>query len=436
VSDDAPVAEGLPAHSPTFCNDRLANEAAIARERLQRLLAKYGFTWNDLPDLLAADDSDAPRSTSNNSKPAAPQGVPNINVLDLVARLVELYVELTPEQRMAVALWVLHTYVHQCFTITPRLGLISPVRGCGKTTLLALLDLLAADPYRTDNVSAASIYNLLDRQPYTLLIDEGDNLGVLSNSVLRAVFNSGHRRGGTISRFVGGRPRRFPTFAPLAVAAIGLIPLPLLHRSVVIKLQRASGRVERLDDASPVFSKVREEIQKWASTCSLSLDPEMPPALRNRAADNWRVLLAIADDLGHGEEAREAAVALCSKRPDEDAGVALLTDIRTVFWGLGTDRIASITLVEALIDLGDGLWADWRGLQDDRPPRKLNQAELARLLRPFEIWPRTVWPAQRRLASGSRRGYLRSQFEAAWHAYCPAADTPTHPSKIIRLPRA
>jgi hypothetical protein len=27
----------------------------------------------------------------------------------------------------------------------------------------------------------------------------------------------------------------------------------------------------------------------------------MPPMLRNRAADNWRVLLAIADDLGHGE---------------------------------------------------------------------------------------------------------------------------------------
>jgi hypothetical protein len=46
----------------------------------------------------------------------------------------------------------------------------------------------------------------------------------------------------------------------------------------------------------------------------------MPPQLRDRAADNWRPLLSIADALGHGEDARAAAIALCAKRPDEDAG--------------------------------------------------------------------------------------------------------------------
>jgi hypothetical protein len=38
-------------------------------------------------------------------------------------------------------------------------------------------------------------------------------------------------------------------------------------------------------------------------------------------------------------------------------------------------------LVEALIGLGDGLWNEWRGPKDDRPPRKLTQGELSRLLR-------------------------------------------------------
>jgi Protein of unknown function (DUF3631) len=62
----------------------------------------------------------------------------------------------------------------------------------------------------------------------------------------------------------------------------------------------------------------------------------MPPSLRNRAADNWRILLSIADDLGHGEDARGAAIALCANRPDEDPGVILLNDIR-VFDTMGVD---------------------------------------------------------------------------------------------------
>ena len=57
-------------------------------------------------------------------------------------------------------------------------------------------------------------------------------------------------------------------------------------------------RIHRLDEADPALPAAREEIRKWAATCSLASDLEMPPMLRNRAADNWRVLLAIADNLG------------------------------------------------------------------------------------------------------------------------------------------
>src|SRR4029077_8340324 len=227
-----------------------------------------------------------------------------------------------------------------------------------------------------DNVTAAAIYHQLDYRQYSLLIDEVDNLGLLGNHVLRSVFNSGHRRGGTISRFDRGRSRRYRTFAPLAVAAIGMMPLPLLHRSIVVNMQRASAHLERLDEDDPSFVASREQIQKWAATCSLARDPEMPPSLRNRAGDNWRVLLSIADDLGHGEDARAAAIALCANRPDEDPGVVLLTDIHTVFLAKGVDRITSAALVEALLGLDDGGWADWRGPHDDRPPRKLSHSDL------------------------------------------------------------
>jgi len=173
-----------------------------------------------------------------------------------------------------------------------------------------------------------------------------------------------------------------------------------------------------------------------AATCSLASDPEMPPMLRNRAADNWRGLLAIADNLGHGEAARCAATKLASNRLDEDPGVVLLGNIGNLFQAWRVDRIASATLVEALLALDDSFWNEWRGPNDDRPPRKLTQGELARMLRPFEIRPRTIWSTQRGSGDNSRRGYLRSQFETAWRAYCPSADTPTQTSKIRHLPRS
>jgi hypothetical protein len=122
------------------------------------------------------------------------------------------------------------------FCIRQGWALISPVRGCGKTTLLILLEVLVAEGNRTDNITAAAIYYHLDRRPRTtLLVDEGDNLNLFDNATLRSLFNSGHRRGGAFGRFAGGWSRRFSTFAPLAIAAIGMRPLPLMRRAVVIR---------------------------------------------------------------------------------------------------------------------------------------------------------------------------------------------------------
>jgi hypothetical protein len=413
-----------------------ANEAATAREKLVKLLTEHGLTWNDIPACIAAADEDDRVNQARRQQPRGSPGAtsgPDVDVLELVLYLVERHVAVTPEERMVIALWILHTHVFDRFDVTPRLALLSPVRGCGKTTLLMLLELLVAEPYRSDNVTGAAVYYLLDRQPHTLLIDEGDNLGLLTNPVMRSVFNSGHRRGGGISRYVSGRSRKFPTFAPLAPAAIGDMPLPLLHRAFIINMQRSTTAMARLDEQDPVFPATRAEIGKWAAACKLNSEPDMPASLRNRVADNCRALFAIADDLGYGEPARAAALALVANRPDEDPGVILLTDIRSIFAARGVDRIASAALIEALLAFDDGLWADWRGPNDDRPPRKLNQSDLARLLRPFMIRPRTI-----RLGADNRtsRGYLRSQFEAAWTAYCPAADTATQASKIIHLAKA
>jgi hypothetical protein len=159
----------------------------------------------------------------------------------------------------------------------------------------------------------------------------------------------------------------------------------------------------------------------------------MPEGLRNRPADNWRILLSIADACGPawGELAREAAVAL-SKGQDEDFGVMLLSDIRDVFDRRPTvDRLASAVLVADLIEMPHALWSEWRGPRDDQTPRKLSQGEMARMLSPFGIRPKTVWAPRRGTRGRSAKGYHRRQFEAAWASYCNG--TPAQHSNVRYL---
>ena len=59
-------------------------------------------------------------------------------------------------------------------------------------------------------------------------------------------------------------------------------------------------------------------------------------------------------------------------------------------------------------------------LDKTRLSRRMTQGQLAQMLAPFNIRPRTIWPLQRMQNSKSRKGYLRQQFERAWAAYCDA----------------
>src|SRR5215467_3442002 len=92
-----------------------ANEAATAHKKLTKLLADQALSWNDIPACIAAADEDdrvkdARRATAASPSSSGAAG-PEVNVLDLVLHLVGLYIAVTPEERLVIALWVLHTYV-------------------------------------------------------------------------------------------------------------------------------------------------------------------------------------------------------------------------------------------------------------------------------------------------------------------------------------
>ena len=164
-------------------------------------------------------------------------------MLELVRFILEQFVDMKPHEYVATALWVLHTHVFQRFVVSPRLAFTSPVNGCGKTTALAVIEQLAFRPERMDNATPAVIYHLIDQLSGTLLVDEADNLGLRENGILRGVLNSGHRKGGNIRRVIKGAPKKFNTFAPMAIAAIGSLPMPLMRRSIIIHMEKAAGSV-------------------------------------------------------------------------------------------------------------------------------------------------------------------------------------------------
>jgi Protein of unknown function (DUF3631) len=90
-----------------------------------------------------------------------------------------------------------------------------------------------------------------------------------------------------------------------------------------------------------------------------------------------------------------------------------------------------VTLAAELDAIDDAPWSEWRGLRDDQQPRRLSPGELAKMLAPFGIRPRTIWPLGRTPGSNCAKGYHRSQFEAAWRSY--ASGTPSQASNPKHL---
>src|SRR5271169_6573031 len=216
----------------------------------------------------------------------------------------------------------------------------------------------------------------------------------------KTIFNYGHETyGADIGKVNRGRPQKYSVSAPLALGTIQELPRPLMSRSIAIRMHRSPNQLKPFDETDRAFMIVREAIQKWAARCNLDRNPEMPAGFRGRTADNWRPLLAIADDLGfgYGEAARATAVVLSSDRQYENQHVTLLTDIRTVFDRFKRDRLRTkAELIPALAGLEDSLWSEWTGLDGTATPRVLSQGDIGRLLRPFGIRSKTVWPPGRR----------------------------------------
>jgi hypothetical protein len=353
-----------------------------------------------------------------------PEPVNGATLLNDLASVIRRYVVMPTHCADAVALWALHTFLLDQASVSPRLAVTSPEKGCGKTTLLDVLSRLVWRPLSTADVSAAALFRVIEKVAPTLLIDEADTF-LAENEELRGVLNSGHRRGGTVLRTVGDehKPRSFATYSACAIASIGRLPGTLADRSITIELQRRrkDEPIESFrSDRTAGLEKLARMARRWTNDharCIGASDPAMPEALFNRVADNWRPLLAIADAAGGAwpERARQTALAMTEGREDASRGVMALFDIRAVFEERKVDRFTSGDLASALAIMEDRPWGEWKN------GKAITPNGLARLLKPFGVAPGTIRPE----SGPTAKGYMLASFADAFQRYLPERGSET-----------
>jgi hypothetical protein len=289
------------------------------------------------------------------------------DILDELEQAIRRHLVIDRNAPVAIALWIAHTWCFGHFDYSPRLGIISPVPRCGKSTLLKIIELTARCPLKADNISASGTFRTIEAlSPLTLLLDECDSY-LAENEELRGVLNSGYEKSGTIIRVIEikdeWQPVRFRTFAPVALAAIKHLPSTIVDRSVAIAMQRApkGAAIVKFRQAGAVeaLGIIASKLRRWSEDDAPRLDrnPPIPGALGDRAADICVPLLAIAQQAGPAWLAK-ASAALCSlfgAHEDEESGSMLLGDIRAA---LGErDVIATRPLLEQLIGLEARPWS-------------------------------------------------------------------------------
>ena len=106
------------------------------------------------------------------ARPGSGTPVDGDALLDSITQAVCRYLVLPPDGAETVALWAIAAHAFNCFQISPRLHVRSPLPRCGKTIALDVLECLTPRSIRTENVTTAVLFRLVDGYQPTLLIDE------------------------------------------------------------------------------------------------------------------------------------------------------------------------------------------------------------------------------------------------------------------------
>ncbi|MGB6164028.1 MAG: DUF3631 domain-containing protein [Pseudonocardiaceae bacterium] len=344
----------------------------------------------------------------------------------LHAELTSFVVLPTAHAADAVCLWIATTHAVAAFEFAPRLAITSPEKRCGKSRLLDVIEATCHDPIATADTTPAALVRSIGRDaPPTVLIDEADakfgsKRAAEQNEDLRAMLNAGFQRGRDARRCVGpmSKVEQFPTFAMVALAAIGGLPDTITDRAINVRMQRRpTGRTVakfRLHRDKPRLRALGDDFAEWAGTALDALrvaEPRLP--VDDRAADTWEPLVAVADAAGGSwpARARRACTAMTAEAEQADTeaslGRLLLAGVREAFTTTRLAEIPSAELVTYLRAIEDAPWSAF----------DLDQRKLARRLNEYAVTPGQIYVTEPGGKRRQARGYRLTGFTDAFARY-------------------
>lgn len=343
-------------------------------------------------------------------------------------RLIMRHMVMRDEDAIACALWVAHTYIYTVFDHTPRLLITAPDAECGKTVLMThMVGNMVNKPQSVELMKAAPFFRLAEAYHPTYLIDEMD-VFIKDDSDLLAAVNNGWEPHGGVPRCVGedNEVRIFSTHCPVAMAGIELnkkLPTTTISRSVVINLERAA--IDEINDDDIYDSKLHKKtllivgrkLARWCKDNKQKIKhakPMLPPKTRNRLADKWAPLFAIAQVAG-GEWPGKANRAMFGQvdMSEPSKGLMLLSDAISVFIP-GENRVTTKELIKRICEIEDAPWSDYNFKQRDDERRHIQDRQVANLLRRYNVHPENV-----KIGGKVPKGYKREELQQAINRYIP-----------------
>jgi hypothetical protein len=381
-----------------------------------------------------------------------PETVDGALLLNELEQVMRTFVVLPKWAAETLALWTVHTYAYHLGQVSTYLGIESPVRRCGKTTLLGVISQLAHRSMASANISSPAVFRAIDETRPTLLIDETD-MFLNKNDELKGILNAGYTKqtafvvrvsnqkcqseedklnkggkenllspalssagGGERVRRGGSRLARFSCWCPKVIATIGRLPETFADRCILIRMQRktADERCERLRDFQG--GELRRKCVRFVIDHAESIRiarPQIPASLNDRAADIWEPLLALADLAGGSwpTKARNSAEGLMAGAQESSPIGALLMDILTIFASGETGRVYSRDLAAKLNEFENRPWGE---IRNGKP---ITELWLAQQLRPYGVRPKVM-----RIGEAVGKGYEQQDFGDVFRRYIPRSE--------------
>src|SRR5215472_2120696 len=309
---------------------------------------------------------------------------------------------------LLLAYFVLNSYLFDIFDTTPYTNLESATPGCGKSTVVALIESVGYQARNAASLSEAALFRVIDSEKPLLIIEEAAVLQGNSErgNLLRPILHEGYKRGARAARCEGedNAVRWFDIFCPKVISEIGGLTGALLDRSIVIHMDRApkadrarrkSSRIRpRKRDAAALVEKLQLYAIQAGPKLSQLYDDEPDagywPELEDRESELFSPLLIHAKFIGAEAEARLITVVQKFTRAkadikETDLATAKALALLDVVEEMSGETVTPGDLVDSLAEYE--VWAVAFGSVkgDEKTKHKGMAAKIGYFLRSFRL---------------------------------------------------